>query len=271
MADTILSPPPIREALAYRDSLLPTATWIRWLDLLRQQALSGGGAVGPAGPPGPEGPEGPTGPAGPQGDPGPPGPQGDQGPQGIQGPQGVPGTPATLGPTLTTIEALVGTLNTMIYFTGTDVAALTTLSPYARTLLDDADALTARGTLGLGTAAVEAYTIGTFTVTMTGCTAAITGTARYVVIGKHCTVTLPELTGTSNNAATTLTGFPAGIAPSTYVRAPIFAETAGVYAWGLAQNPAGTTWTCFPTGAAGGWTTTGSKAIYGGVLTYLLA
>ena len=60
--------------------------------------------------------------------------------------------------------------------------------------------------------------------TMTGCTAAITGTARYVVIGKHCTVTLPELTGTSNNAATTLTGFPAGIAPSTFVRAPIFTE-----------------------------------------------
>jgi hypothetical protein len=41
------------------------------------------------------------------------------------------------------------------YFTGTDVASTTTLSSFARTLIDDADAATARTTLGLGTAATQ--------------------------------------------------------------------------------------------------------------------
>jgi hypothetical protein len=126
MADTngtTLSPPPFREQLVERVPLLLTPTWQRWLSQLYLRS----GVPGPAGPVGPTGPQGP------------------------QGPQGVPGTPATLGPTLTTIEALTGTANTGIYFTGTDVAALFTLSAYSRTLLDDADAGTWRSTLGLGT------------------------------------------------------------------------------------------------------------------------
>ena len=152
----ILSPPPIRESVTYRDSLLLTPTWVRWLELLRQQAQAGGGGggsgtvpvggitpvtsprllgrystgSGPAqeitpgtgltldaggvlsatGVPGPVGPAGPTGPPGATGATGPPGPQGDPGPtgatgsQGIQGPQGNPGTPGTPG--ATTFQAL---------------------------------------------------------------------------------------------------------------------------------------------------------------------
>jgi hypothetical protein len=150
MADpngTRLSPPPFREPLVERAPLLLTPTWARWLEQLYLRS----GTPGPAGPAGPTGPTGATGPPGPEGPQGPEGDPGPQGIQGIQGPQGVPGTPATLGPTLTTIEALTGTLNTMLYFTGTDVAALTALSPYTRTLLDDGDAGTWRSTLGLGT------------------------------------------------------------------------------------------------------------------------
>jgi Chaperone of endosialidase/Collagen triple helix repeat (20 copies) len=154
MADTNgtrLSPPPFREQLVERAPLLMTATWSRWLEQLYLRS----GVPGPAGPAGPTGPQGDPGATGAEGPQGPQGDQGPQGIQGIQGPQGVPGTPATLGPTLTTIEALTGTLNTMLYFTGTDVAALAPLTPYARTLLDDADAGTARGTLGLGTMATQ--------------------------------------------------------------------------------------------------------------------
>jgi Chaperone of endosialidase len=120
----ILSPAPIREALVARPSDLLTRPWVRWLDELSRHS-------------------------------GAPGPQGPAGPQGPQGPQGVPGTPATLGPTLTTIEALTGTVDTMLYFTGTDVAALTALTPYARGLLGAVDAGTWRSTLGLGTMAVQ--------------------------------------------------------------------------------------------------------------------
>jgi hypothetical protein len=158
MAETTspLSPPPFREALCLpqaplREPLLLSATWSRWIDQLYRRS----GAPGPVGPAGPQGIQGETGATGPPGPPGPEGAQGPQGIQGIQGPQGVPGAPATLGPTLTTIEALTGTLNTMLYFTGTDVAALTPLTPYARTLLDDADQGTMRTTLGLGTMAVQ--------------------------------------------------------------------------------------------------------------------
>ena len=169
-----LTPPPILHPIAEPPLGLTPRVWARYFQAVRDQVMAGvGGTPGPEGPEGPEGPQGdpgPPGPEGPQGDPGPtgstgatgstgpPGPQGDpgtpgatgatgatgaqgiQGIQGIQGPQGDPGTPATLGPTLTTIEALTGIADRLIYFTGTDVAALAVLTAVARTLLAAADA-----------------------------------------------------------------------------------------------------------------------------------
>jgi hypothetical protein len=78
----MLSPAPIREAVTFRQTLLLTPPWVRWLTLLASQS----GAPGPQGPAGPQGPEG---------DPGPPGPEGPQ------GPEGDPGTPLTQTTTLT--------------------------------------------------------------------------------------------------------------------------------------------------------------------------
>lgn len=51
---------------------------------------------------------------------------------------------------LTSIASLTTEANRMIYTTALDTYAVTTLTSYARTLLDDADASTARGTLGVG-------------------------------------------------------------------------------------------------------------------------
>lgn len=56
---------------------------------------------------------------------------------------------------LTSIAGLTTAADRMIYATGPDAYAVTTLSSWARTLLDDGEPATARNTLALGTAAVR--------------------------------------------------------------------------------------------------------------------
>jgi hypothetical protein len=58
------------------------------------------------------------------------------------------------------------------------------------------------------------YTEGAFTGTLTNCTTSPTGTFSYVRVGKHVTLKIPSVTGTSNTNAMTITGLPAAITPS---------------------------------------------------------
>lgn len=56
---------------------------------------------------------------------------------------------------------------------------------------------------------------GTFLATLTGMSAATTGTVTWVKIGNVITLTAPAITGTSNSTAMTMTGVPAAILPTT--------------------------------------------------------
>lgn len=68
----------------------------------------------------------------------------------------VAGNPTlSLTAALATVGNLTPAADRLAYYTGASTAALATLTAFARTLLDDADAPTARGTLGLGTLATQ--------------------------------------------------------------------------------------------------------------------
>lgn len=60
-----------------------------------------------------------------------------------------------LDATLTSMAGVTTTANTLIYFTGADTAASTSVTAFGRSLIDDADATAARTTLGLGTMSTQ--------------------------------------------------------------------------------------------------------------------
>lgn len=66
----------------------------------------------------------------------------------------------------------------------------------------------------VATTAFVNYRQGSFTATLTGCTATVTGTANYSLSNGVVTLDLPSLSGTSNTTAATITGLPAAIQPT---------------------------------------------------------
>lgn len=96
-----------------------------------------------------------------------------------------------LSTTLTALSGLSPSADTFAYFTGETTMDLATLTPFARTILDDADAVTAQTTLGLG--------ITLPISTGNGSSYAITYATELVTIG-----------ATENTATTATISIPAG-------------------------------------------------------------
>lgn len=86
-----------------------------------------------------------------------------------------------LDATLTALAGVSTAANKLIYATGSDTFSTTDFSSYGRSLVDDADAATARTTLGLGTMATQAassylaLTGGTLAGTLNGVAANFSG------------------------------------------------------------------------------------------------
>lgn len=69
--------------------------------------------------------------------------------------------------------------------------------------------------------ASQSQSSGTFTGTLTGMTASVTGTCSWTRNGNQVILTIPAMTGTSNSTSMTMTGIPAAINPALAKEIPI--------------------------------------------------
>ncbi len=112
-----------------------------------------------------------------------------------------------LAANLTAAAALVTAADKVIYWTGAGTAALSTLTTFGRSLIDDADASAARTTLGLGTMATQgagavAITGGAINGTPIGGTTPAVG--AFTNINASGTLTAAALIATSATAVATV-------------------------------------------------------------------
>ena len=123
----------------------------------------------------------------------------------------------------------------------------------------------------LAKANADLYTTATFTITGTGFSSDPTATAEYVLIGDRLVVLeIPLLSGTSDAATFTLTGMPAAIVHDslTFHPATVMDNGGVVVDGGLRLNANGTI-DLYQGAQNFSWTTSGTKKLFGCVITYL--
>ena len=115
------------------------------------------------------------------------------------------------------------------------------------------------------------YEEGSFTITCTGMTTTVTGTAYYARVGKQVTLYIPALSGTSNTTAFTLTGLPIEIQVARLMYQACHVTVGGTGRAGLAQmtTGGGAGFITLYAGLAGeAWTASGLKGLNAQWLSY---
>lgn len=125
------------------------------------------------------------------------------------------------------------------------------------------------GPLTVAGTPVALATSNSFTGTLTGCTTSPTGTFSYRINGNSVTIDWPNILGTSNTTAATITGMPAALTPArTQVQLAVV-ENAGAISVGLITI-SGTTITLNSSITGSAFTASGTKGIQTGSATYNL-
>lgn len=126
--------------------------------------------------------------------------------------------------------------------------------------------------INFGGSDLSYYAEGSFTGTLTGCTATVTGTVYYTRIGNQVTLDVPALTCTSNTTAKTITGMPSSLQPTSTKRGILSVQdNGGTYQTGqFAIVGGGTTITLTATPASGAWTAANTMSVRDFSATYTL-
>lgn len=109
---------------------------------------------------------------------------------------------------------------------------------------------------------------GTFTATLTGCTTSPTGTVTYSRSGSVVTLAIPQINGTSNTTAATLTGLPASLYPARSQVVPLRTTDNAVVNGGYGRVETSGVITLFPSAALGAFTSAGTKGVEIATVTY---
>lgn len=117
----------------------------------------------------------------------------------------------------------------------------------------------------------QTYEEGTFTVTATGFTTAVTGTATYRRVGALVSLRLSNLSGTSNATTFTITGIPAVLWAAAAAIYPQSIQDNSVHSIGIVTLPTAGTINVYKDAAATGFVASGAKSLLNMVLTYPLA
>lgn len=131
-----------------------------------------------------------------------------------------------LDPTLTAFAAVSSTSDRLMYFSAADTVSVTPFSAFGRTLVDDADAATARGTIGAAASgAVTGSGITMTTARLLGRQTAATGAIEEISVGANLTFTGGILAATSTDLTYTTATRSLNSSSGADVVLPLFSAT----------------------------------------------